>query len=120
MKNITNINIKDLETGYNIAIQGNTEPVPVKNGYTKKKLTSGKTRILSINVSQNTLINIEKITEENYLKLYRTWKNGNTVLIKTERNKKFRGLIIGDNLALNSNEDVDGNIFYFGTIQIDE
>lgn len=120
MKNITNINIKDLTNGYNIALQGNTDPVPTKNSYTEKKLTSGKTRILSANISQNTIVNISKCSESEYLKLLRTWKNGNTVIIRTERNESFRGLIVGQELALNSDEDVDGNIFYFGTIQINE
>jgi hypothetical protein len=120
MKNITNINIKDLEEGYNISLQGYTDPQPVKNGYTQKKLTSGKTRILSINVTQNTVLNIEKCSESEYLKLYKTWKNGNTVIIKTEYNKSFMGLIVGQSLVLSINEDLEGNNFYFGTIQIDE
>ena len=120
MKNITNINIKDLEEGYNISLQGYTDPQPIKNGYTQKKLTSGKTRILSINVTRNTVLNIEKCSEAEYSKLLNTWKNGNTVIINTEFNEKYRGLIVGQNLVLNIQEDLEGNSFYFGTIQIDE
>jgi len=120
MKNITNINIKDLTNNYNISLQGTTQNVPVKNGYTEKRTVSGKTRILSINVSQNITVNIEKINEVEYLKLLRTWTNGNTIILRTELNKSIRGLIVGSDLVLSNEEDLEGNIFYFGTLEVRE
>lgn len=120
MKNNTNINIRDLGGLYNIALIGFTDPVPIKNGYTQKKLISGKTRILSTNNSQNMVVNITKCSEVEYLKLLNTWKNGNQVLIKTENNESYRGLIVGQTLTLNINENTDGEMFYFGSIEINE
>jgi len=120
MKNNTNINIRDLDGGYNIALIGFTDPIPIKNGYTQVKLISGKTRILSTNSTQNTVVNITKCSETEYLKLLSTWRNGNQVIIKTENNESYRGLIVGQTLTLNINENTDGEIFYYGTIEIDE
>jgi len=117
---VVNINIYDITLDHNIGIEGNTNLIEIKNNYTKKRTTAGRSRSSSSSISIRVDIDVQKMDEDSYRRLAATWRKDNTVIITTERGEEPMGLITNPELNLDTIETNDGDIFYFGSLTFEE
>ena len=103
-----------------INFSGIVQCVPVKTGLTKTRTLGGKQKITWRSEYNAINITFNYLSSESYQKLLSMWSQSDRELVLTTDEGAHTGLLIDERLQLNKQRDNKGNLFYSGTINMEE
>lgn len=111
------IQIKD---NYNnkISFIGETQVFSIKFNRISVKTLSAETREAYLDRSDRLSITVHKISEDEYRTLVEMFYSSGKKTIKTEQNEEYRMIFNMEELGFSFNYDENGEIFYFGVLEM--
>lgn len=114
------ITIATIDDKYRLNFDGSVNVTPVKIGMNKTRTLGGRLKVTWRGEYNKILVNIDYITNDNYLILKKIWSNSDREISISSEGSVYNGIIIDDTLSMNKQNDYAGNIFYSGSINIEE
>lgn len=105
---------------YKINFDGGMIVTPSKFGVTKTRTLGGRLKVRWRNEYSRISVNISYLSEENYKTLKYIWSNAQKEILLHGENTTYAGIIVDESLDLKPQRDSEGDIFYSGSINIEE
>lgn len=112
--------LSTIDNKYKINFDGIINIIPVKTGLTRERTLGGKQKIKWRGEYNAITITFNFLTAEDYDKLLYMWSQSTRELVLTSDRGIYTGLLIDERIQLNSQRDSKGNLFYNGTINMEE
>ena len=112
--------LSTIDNKYKINFDGTVIVVPSKLGYTKEVTLGGKRKVKWRGEFNAISITFNFLTSEDYEKLLYMWSQSTREIVLTSDRGVYTGILIDERLQLNPQRDNKGNLFYNGTINMEE
>lgn len=109
-----------IDNSIRINFQGIVQVNPQKTGLTKIRTMHGKLILRWRGEYNNISVTFNYLTAESYQNLLSMWSQSTRELVLTTNNGTYTGMITDEKLQLNEQRDNEGNLFYSGTINMED
>ena len=114
------ITISTIDDKYRLNFDGSVNVTPYKFGVNKNRTLGGRLKMTWRGEYNKILLNIDYITNDNYLTLKKIWSSSTREIVVSCENGVYTGLIVDETLSMIQQYDYKGDIFYSGTINMEE
>lgn len=114
------ITLSAVDNSYTLNFEGSISVSPKKTGMTKVRTLGGRLKVRWRSEYNEINVNIDYLTEDNYNILKFIWGNLENQVLLHGNNTTYIGIITNDTLNMTSKYDSEGNVFYTGSITIED
>lgn len=115
-----NLVLKTKDNKYKINFDGIAIVYPNKDGLTKDRTIAGRLKLRWRSEHNAISITFNYLPSKDYETLLNIWSQSSQEVILTSDRGVYQGILIDERIQLNSQRDSKGNIFYNGTINMEE